>query len=335
MGRFLFLTAGIMILFAANLFFGAVHIPASDVLGVLTGGEVDNEAMRFIIVGHRLPQAVTALLAGGGLGISGLMLQTSFRNPLAGPSILGISSGASLGVAIVMLFFGGAVSIGELSAAGHVGTIAGALAGSLAVMGLLIAMSSVLKNDLMLLIAGIMTGYLTGSAVTLLSSFATAQGLQGYIMWGMGTFDNVPSSQLPWFAGFVGIGLIMSLSLAKPLNVMLLGESYARNLGVRVTRMRNMLLLSTGILTAVITAYCGPISFIGMAIPHVARFYFRTDNHWVLMPATVLLGGMTALACNAASTIPDNTVIPVNALTAIIGVPVVLTVIFRNRKRQA
>lgn len=169
MGRFLFLTAGIMILFAANLFFGAVHIPASDVLGVLTGGEVDNEAMRFIIVGHRLPQAVTALLAGGGLGISGLMLQTSFRNPLAGPSILGISSGASLGVAIVMLFFGGAVSIGELSAAGHVGTIAGALAGSLAVMGLLIAMSSVLKNDLMLLIAGIMTGYLTGSAVTLLS----------------------------------------------------------------------------------------------------------------------------------------------------------------------
>jgi len=330
--KFVILTSITILLFLANIFFGAIHIPADEVAGILTGQVESDSAWRFIVLNSRLPQAATALLAGAGLGITGLMLQTVFRNPLAGPSILGISSGASLGVAFVMLFFGGALSIGTMTFGGYVATVIAALAGSLGIMTLLIMISSVVKNNLMLLIAGIMIGYLTSSVVTLLSSIATSQGLQGYVYWGMGSFSDVPVPQLPWFATLILGGIVMSLLLAKPLNILLLGDNYARNLGVRITRVRNLLLLSTGVLTAVITAYCGPISFIGMAIPHVARFYFRTDNHWILMPATLLLGGIMALSCNVISTIPENTVIPINALTAVIGVPVILAVIFRRRR---
>ena len=198
-------------------------------------------------------------------------------------------------------------------------------------MALLIVISSAVRNNLLVLIAGIMTGYLTSSVVTLLSSVTTAEGLQGYVYWGMGSFSDVPAPQLPWFTLLTVGGIVMSLLLAKPLNILLLGDDYARNLGVRIGRVRNMLLLSTGLLTAVITAYCGPISFIGMAIPHVARFYFRTDNHWVLMPASLLLGGIMGLGCNVTSTIPENSIIPINALTAVGGVPVILAVIFHRK----
>lgn len=329
--KFVVLTIISILLFAANLFFGAIHIPAGDVTGILFGrGEVD-QALRFIVLDSRLPQAITAFLAGAGLAISGLMLQTAFRNPLAGPSILGISSGASLGVALAMLISGGAVTVGSMTIGGYAAVVGGALAGSLGIMALLIVISSAVKNNLLVLIAGIMTGYLTSSVVTLLSSVTTAEGLQGYVYWGMGSFSDVPAPQLPWFTLLTVGGIVMSLLLAKPLNILLLGDDYARNLGVRIGRVRNMLLLSTGLLTAVITAYCGPISFIGMAIPHVARFYFRTDNHWVLMPASLLLGGIMGLGCNVASTIPENSIIPINALTAVGGVPVILAVIFHRK----
>lgn len=329
--KFVVLTIISILLFAANLFFGAIHIPAGDVAGILFGrGEVD-QALRFIVLDSRLPQAITAFLAGAGLAISGLMLQTAFRNPLAGPSILGISSGASLGVALVMLISGGAVTVGSMTIGGYAAVVGGALAGSLGIMALLIVISSAVRTNLLVLIAGIMTGYLTSSVVTLLSSVTTAEGLQGYVYWGMGSFSDVPAPQLPWFTLLTVGGIVMSLLLAKPLNILLLGDDYARNLGVRIGRVRNMLLLSTGLLTAVITAYCGPISFIGMAIPHVARFYFRTDNHWVLMPASLLLGGIMGLGCNVASTIPENSIIPINALTAVGGVPVILAVIFHRK----
>ncbi len=245
--------------------------------------------------------------------------------------MLGISSGASLGVALVMLFMGGTLTVGSMSLAGNAAVVGGALAGSMAIMALLIALSSIVRNDLMLLITGIMIGYLTSSVVTLLSSLSTAQGVHGYVMWGMGTFGDVAPGQLPWFASITIAGLILSLLLAKPLNLLLLGDNYARNLGVRVVAVRNLLLLATGLLTGVITAYCGPLAFIGMAVPHVARFYYRTDNHWVLIPATMLTGAVVALGCNVVSTIPDNTIIPINALTAIIGVPIILTVILRRR----
>ncbi|MDE6144051.1 MAG: iron ABC transporter permease [Muribaculaceae bacterium] len=331
--RFIILAVILTVLFLANIFFGAVHIDAGEVIEVLKGdgNGNGNDVIRFIVVGSRFPQAMTAMLAGAGLGVAGLLLQTGFRNPLAGPSVLGISSGASLGVALVMLLFGGTISIGEFSWGGYVAIVAGAIFGSMLIMGILIALSSIVRDNLMLLIAGIMTGYLTSSVVTLLSSMSSAIGIQGYVMWGMGSFSDVSLTQLPWFSMIVALGLVMAMTLAKPLNILLLGDNYARNLGINVTRVRNMMLISTGVLTGVVTAYCGPVAFVGMAIPHVSRIYFRTDNHWVLIPATMLTGAIMTLACNAASTVPENFVIPINALTSLIGVPIILAVILRRK----
>lgn len=289
-----------------------------------------SETVRFIVIENRLPQAITALLAGSGLAVTGLLMQTSFRNPLAGPSVLGISSGASLGVAIVSLLFGGTLSWGALSWTGNAAIILGALIGSLVVMGVLLLLSARLKNDLMLLIVGMLIGYLTSSVVSLLSSLATAGSLQGFIFWGMGTFSNVSLSKIPVFSVLTLTGLIMSWLLAKPLNILLLGDNYARNLGLNLNRVRNILLISTGLLTAIITAYCGPIAFIGLAMPHVARLIFRTDNHWILIPASMLCGAGVCLGCNLLSVIP-NTIIPINALTPIVGVPVILYVILHRR----
>lgn len=318
-------------LLVANLFFGAIHISPEEVMNALTG-ESQNEAVRFIVLNSRFPQAVTALLGGAGLAVTGLLLQTAFHNPLAGPSILGISSGASLGVALVMLFLGGSLSLGSLSWGGYAAVVVGALAGSLLIMGVLIALSTIVGNNLMLLITGIMIGYLTSSVVTLLSSVSTAQGVQNYVMWGMGTFGDVSTERLPWFSSFTVLGLLMSLLLAKPLNILLLGDHYAINLGVNVKVVRNLLLLATGVLTAIVTAYCGPIAFVGLAVPHISRMIFKTDNHWVLIPATMLIGAILCLGCNVVSTIPENTVIPINALTPVVGVPVILYVVLQSRR---
>ena len=314
--RFLLLGLLTAVLFILNIFFGAVHIDASVVLDILTGYGIDDDPLNFIILESRLPQAITALLAGAALGVSGLLLQTAFRNPLAGPSVLGISSGASLGVALVILFMGGQIAIAGYEIAGNAAIIAAALAGSLAIMALLMFFSMRLRSELMLLVVGMMTGYLTSSVVTLLSSLSTAQGVHGYVMWGMGTFGAVSSARIPVFTLLVAVGLILSLLLAKPLNLLLLGDNYARNLGVR---------------TAIVTAYCGPVAFIGLAMPHVARMIMRTDNHWILIPATMLSGAAVALGCNVLSVLPDSTVIPVNALTPVVGVPVILYVIFRRK----
>ena len=329
--RFLLLGLLTAVLFILNIFFGAVHIDASVVLDILTGYGIDDDPLNFIILESRLPQAITALLAGAALGVSGLLLQTAFRNPLAGPSVLGISSGASLGVALVILFMGGQIAIAGYEIAGNAAIIAAALAGSLAIMALLMFFSMRLRSELMLLVVGMMTGYLTSSVVTLLSSLSTAQGVHGYVMWGMGTFGAVSSARIPVFTLLVAVGLILSLLLAKPRNLLLLGDNYARNLGVRVHRVRNLLLLVTGVLTAIVTAYCGPVAFIGLAMPHVARMIMRTDNHWILIPATMLSGAAVALGCNVLSVLPDSTVIPVNALTPVVGVPVILYVIFRRK----
>ncbi|MDE7496974.1 MAG: iron ABC transporter permease, partial [Muribaculaceae bacterium] len=238
-------------------------------------------------------------------------------------------SGASLGVALVTLLFSGTLSVGALSWSGNAALVAGAAAGSFLTMGLLILLSVRLRNDLMLLIAGILLGYLTSSVVTLLSSLSTAAGVQSFVVWGMGTFGGVSLDTLPLFSILTIAGLIFSVTLAKPLNILLLGDNYARNLGVELGKVRNMLLGVTGLLTAIITAYCGPIGFIGLAMPHISRLLFRTDNHWVLLPATMLTGAIVALACNLASVSAAN-VIPINALTPAIGVPVILYVILRR-----
>lgn len=328
--RFILLILLTIILWAANIFFGSVSIPFAEVCDILTGKGATSEPLVFIVLESRIPQAVTALMGGAALGVTGLLLQTAFRNPLAGPSILGISSGASLGVALVTLLFGGTLTVGNFSWGGNAALVTGALLGSFMIMGFLLLLSLRLRNDLMLLIAGMLTGYLTSSAVTLLSSLSTATGVQSFVMWGMGSFSGVSLDTLPFFSILTIAGLIISILLAKPLNLLLLGDNYARNLGVNLSKMRNILLALTGTLTAVVTAYCGPISFIGLAMPHVARLLFRTDNHRVLLPATMLTGAIVALACNLAS-VCSGSVIPLNALTPIVGVPVILYVILHRR----
>lgn len=323
-----------VLLILANLFIGAVDIPAHDVWNALTGQAGTDEVLNYIVVGSRLPQALTALLAGAALAASGLMLQTLFRNPLAGPSILGITSGASMGVALVILLFGGMISIGDSSYGGSIAVMAGALVGSFAVMGVLVALTSRIRNSLTLLIVGMMVGYMASSVVTLLSSLSTANNIQSYVMWGMGTFSEVPLDRLTWFSVLTLAGLLMAMLLAKPLNLLLLGDNYATNLGVNVHRVRRWLLIATGLLSAVVTACCGPIGFVGLAMPHIARLLFRTDDHLLLMPATMLCGSILALACNLISTLPDGNIIPINALTPIAGVPVVLYVIMRGWRRE-
>ncbi|MDE6225942.1 MAG: iron ABC transporter permease [Muribaculaceae bacterium] len=329
--RFLILISVTLLLFVSNIIFGAIDIPLSDILTVLTGGENSNRSVEFIILGSRLPQAITALLAGSSLAVAGLLLQTAFRNPLAGPTILGVSSGASLGVALVMLLFGGSMTFGSSVFGGYMAIVVGALAGSFLVMGLLIALSTIIKNDLMLLITGIMVGYLTSSVVTLLSSLSDAQGVRSFVMWGMGTFGDVSLDQLPFFSVACLIGLFLSLVLSKPLNLLLLGENYALNLGVNVKMVRNLLLISTGLLTAVVTAFCGPIGFIGISVPHIARLFLKTDDHLKLIPATMLTGGILALLCNVVSVLPEDMILPINALTPIAGVPVILYVIMKRK----
>lgn len=329
--RFLILISVTLLLFVSNIIFGAIDIPLSDILTVLTGGENSNRSVEFIILGSRLPQAITALLAGSSLAVAGLLLQTAFRNPLAGPTILGVSSGASLGVALVMLLFGGSMTFGSSVFGGYMAIVVGALAGSFLVMGLLIALSTIIRNDLMLLITGIMVGYLTSSVVTLLSSLSDAQGVRSFVMWGMGTFGDVSLDQLPFFSVACLIGLFLSLLLSKPLNLLLLGENYALNLGVNVKIVRNLLLISTGLLTAVVTAFCGPIGFIGISVPHIARLFLKTDDHLKLIPATMLTGGILALLCNVVSVLPEDMILPINALTPIAGVPVILYVIMKRK----
>ena len=333
-----FLWAGVLsvltiLLVAANLLAGSVDIPAAEVWRILFGQPAGNGAWTFIVWEGRLPLCMTALLCGAALASSGLMLQTAFGNPLADPSILGISSGASLGVALVMLAGGGTVAAGAFSFSGFFAAVSGALAGALLVMGIILGLSAMIRSNVMLLIAGIMIGYVVSSAISLLNFFATAEGVHSYMIWGMGNFGGVSLAQLPWFAGMVVAGLLLSVSLVKPLNALLLGERYAENLGVNVRRVRGLLLLATGWLTAVVTAFCGPVAFIGLAVPHVARLLLGTSNHNSLLPVTMLCGAAVALLCNLICLLPGEWgMIPLNAVTPVLGAPVIVYVIVRQRR---
>lgn len=322
-------------MFIANLLIGSVNIPPAEVWHILTGGESSKASWSFIVWEARLPQALTALLCGGALAVCGLMLQTAFKNPLAGPSILGINSGASLGVAFVMLLFGGSVTAGTFSLSGFLSVLAGAFIGAMTIMALILFFSTLIKSNVMLLITGIMIGYIASSAISLLNFFATAEGVQSYIIWGMGNFGGVSLQQMPAFASVTLLGLAGALMLIKPLNALLLGERYAENLGVNIRRVRNWLLVVTGLLTAITTAFCGPVAFIGLAVPHVARMLLGTSNHHSLLPVTILSGGAVALLCNLICILPgDAGIIPLNAVTPIIGAPVIIYVIVSQRKSQ-
>lgn len=323
------LSLGLVILFFVNLTTGSIDIPLSHVKASLLGAEVENRVWDVIVMQSRLPQSVTALLAGAALACGGLLLQTLFANPLADPSILGVSSGAGLGVALVMLASGGVVG----SLAATLTVVAGALVGALAVMALIIALSSVVRSNVMLLIVGLMIGYITSSAVSLLNFLGSPDSVKSFVVWGMGDFSSVSTQRLPYFVVMTLIALASSLLMIKPLNAMLLGERYCRNLGVNIKKTRVAILLITGVLTAVVTAFCGPVSFIGLAVPHMIRLMTGKANHSVLMPMTILMGAVVALLCNLLTTILGNGgVLPLNVVTPLLGAPVIIYVIVNKRK---
>lgn len=327
-------TLAIIILFTLNLIFGAVKIPLADIINIICGKSSGHASWDYIILQTRLPQAITAVLCGGALAVSGLLLQTAFRNPLAGPSIFGINSGASLGVALVMLLFGGSITSGGISVSGFMAIIIAAFAGAAAVMGILLLFSTMVNSNVMLLIVGIMIGYISSSAISLLNFFATEEGVHSYMIWGLGNFGGVSMNQIPIFSIITLAGLMLSLLLIKPLNAILLGEQYAENLGINTIRLRNQLLFVTGLLTAVTTAFCGPIAFIGLAVPHIARMLLSTDNHKILIPATILTGSAISLLCNIICILPgENGIIPLNAVTPIMGAPVIIYVIMKGKHK--
>ena len=324
-----------VVLFVLNLVKGSIDIPLADVVRIIMGdAEGVKPSWQYIVMESRLPQALTAMLCGAALAVSGLMLQTAFRNPLAGPSIFGINSGAGLGVALVMLLLGGSLSVGSLQLSGFVAVLLAAFIGAMAVMALIFFFSTLVRNNIMLLIIGIMIGYISNSAISLLNFFATDEGVKSYMVWGMGSFSGVSLSHMPVFAGVTALGLFGSLLLMKSLNALMLGDRYAENLGVNILRVRNWLLFVTGVLTAITTAFCGPVAFIGLAVPHIAHLLLTTDNHRWLMPATILCGAIVALLCNVICVLPgESGVIPLNAVTPIIGAPVIIYVIIRERRR--
>lgn len=321
----------ICLLLMLNLLVGSVSIPTHDVLAILSGQDVGKPSWQFIILQSRLPQALTALLCGAALSTSGLLLQTSFQNPLAGPSIFGINSGAALGVALVMLLLGGSVSTALFSVGGAWVVLLAAFVGAMAVTGIIFMFAQWVKSSVMLLIIGMMIGYLASSAIALLNFFATQEGVKSFTMWGMGNFGGVSLSQLPMFTGAIVVGLVGSVLLIKPLNALLLGETYARNLGVNVRTMRSWLLVITGWLTAVTTAYCGPVAFIGLAVPHLARLVIGTDNHLQLLPITMAMGALIALLCQLVCVLPGTQgILPLNAVTPLIGAPVIIYIIWKR-----
>ena len=315
----------VVVLWTASLAYGTVPIPPIDVVRILLGQPSDSVAWSTIVLESRLPQATTALLVGASLAAAGLLLQTLFRNPL---------DGANLGVAIVMLFFGGTIGLttGGAAIGGSLALILAAFAGACCVLALIIYFSTRVSGNVMLLILGIMVGYLASSLISLLNFYASADRIRGYVMWGMGDFSSVSNTRLPFFALCTLGGLIAALLLVKPLNALLLGERYATNLGVKIRRTRVLILLCTGLLTATATAFCGPVSFIGLAVPHVARLTLGRADHRMLLPVTMLLGSAMALLCNLLTVIPGTgTVFPQNAVTPIFGAPVIIYVILRRR----
>ena len=327
----LLLVASIIVLFAINLIVGSVRIPLADVCDILFDKFEGKESWKYIVMENRLPQALTAMLCGASLAVCGLMLQTAFRNPLAGPDVFGISSGAGLGVAIVMLFLGGSVSTTLFTVSGFLAILTSAFIGAIVVTMIILFLSTMVRNSILLLIVGLMVGYVSSSAVVLLNFFASEEGVKSYMVWGMGNFGGVSMDHMLLFALLCLVGIIASIFLIKPLNIMLFGTQYAESLGINIRQIRNLLLVTVGLLTAVTTAFCGPISFIGLAIPHISRLLFRTDNHQILLPGTVLTGAVIALFCNLICYLPGELgIIPLNAVTPLIGAPIIIYVIVKR-----
>lgn len=331
----LLLLLSIVLLFVLNLLLGTVKIPVSDVVATLMGSQNVTEITRNIIWSSRVPQALTAMVAGAGLAVSGLQMQTVFRNPLAGPSVLGISNGASLGVACVVLMSGslGGVALSRLGYLGDVAMSIAAIIGSLAVMALILYVSQKVKGNVTLLIIGVMIGYLATAIIGVLKFFSAEEDIKAYVVWGLGSFSRVSGNQMILFVVLMAILLPMSMLLVKTMNLLLLGDGYARNLGLNIRRARMWVILCSGVLVAIVTAYCGPIMFIGLAVPHLCRALFRSSDHRILMPGTLLAGAALALLCNLIARMPGfEGALPVNSVTALVGAPVIASVLFRRRQ---
>jgi iron complex transport system permease protein len=332
---FCLLLAAIALLFVLNLALGSVDIPLRTVMRILTGQDGASMIHENIILKSRLPQALTAMMAGAGLAVSGLLMQTVFRNPLAGPSVLGISSGSSLGVAVVILLSGslGGVALSRIGVIGEVTVTLAAVAGALGIMALIGYVSQRVRGSVTLLIFGVMVGYVANAVIGVLKFFSVEEDIRAYVIWGLGSFARVSGGQTYVFVALMVLLLPLSLLLMKPLNLMLLGDDYAQNLGLHIRRARLQVITCSGILVAVVTAYCGPIAFLGLAVPHICRGLFRTADHAVLIPACILAGAALALACNLIARLPGfEGALPVNSVTALVGAPVVMWVLFKKHR---
>lgn len=319
-------------LIALCLFAGTIDLPFHDIIIVLSGTETDSIA-NFVIKEIRIPQICIAIFAGIALSVSGLLMQTLFSNPLADPSLLGINSGASLGVAVVMLFLGGTVTVGAINISGFILTVFAAFVGSVFVIVLLMLCNACLPGKLLLLITGVMISFIVNAMVSILNFQASSEGIQSFILWGMGTFSVVNKEFVLPFCVLILLGTLGVLLLIKPLNALLLGDNYASNVGVSVRSIHISILLITGILTATVTALCGPISFIGLAVPHTARLILKSSNHRLLIPSTIIWGANTALFCLWLSQQPvsNGGTFPINSITPILGVPICLYILLRRK----
>ena len=325
------------VFFLLNLLLGSVSIPLRAICEMLLGSEEQPVVWQNILWKSRVPQALTALVAGAALSVSGLQMQTVFRNPLADPSVLGVSAGASLGVAFVVLLSGavGGVALSRLGYLGEIALSVAAILGSLSVLALIVFISTKVKGNVTLLIIGVMIGYVANAIIGVLKFFSVEEDIRAYVIWGLGSFARVSGDQMLLFVTLMTLLIPLSFLLIKTMNLLLLGSNYARNLGLNIHRARLLVILSAGILVAIVTAYCGPIMFIGLAVPHLARTLFRSSDHRVLMPATVLIGATLALACNLIARMPGfEGALPLNSVTALVGAPVVASVLFRKRKEE-
>ncbi len=330
---FAILFVALVLCFGLNLSFGSVSIPFKETLNAIFGAKLENSSWDYIIWNYRIPKAFTAILVGGGLALSGLLMQTLFRNPLAGPFVLGISSGASLGAAILIM---GATVFTGLTSFGLVNDVSLALAASLGSFLVLMAVmivASKIKDTMALLIIGLMFGSITGAVVSVLSYFTNAEKLQQYIYWSFGSLGNLSWAQLLLLSGIIILGIILSVLSIKSLNAYLLGENYARSLGVNLKKSRYIIIIATGLLAGSVTAFAGPIAFVGLAVPHLTRQLFRTTDHRVLVPAVLLYGAILMLLCDIVAQLPgSSSVLPINAITSILGAPVVIWLLIRKKR---
>lgn len=334
----LLLALSIGVLFLLNLFLGSVDIPFRSIWNILWGmDEGESVIWQNIIWKSRVPQALTAMVAGAGLAVSGLQMQTVFRNPLAGPSVLGISSGASLGVAFVVLLSGsiGGIALSRLGFMGEIALTMAAIIGALSIMALIVYVSQKVHGNVTLLIIGVMIGYVANAVIGVLKFFSVEEDIRAYVIWGLGSFARVSGNQMMVFVCIMAVLLPLSFLLIKTLNLLLLGDAYARNLGLNIKRARLQVIACSGVLVAIVTAYCGPITFLGLAVPHLCRGIFRTSDHRILMPASLLAGAALALLCNLIARMPGfEGALPVNSVTALVGAPVVVSVLFKKRRND-